>query len=571
MRRMKTAVSLISDAMMQGLLQRLLPDGADLHGTDLTWTDQQITLSLCPTTSTSPCPTCQQESDQIRSQYTRTLADLPWGACQVQYHLTVRRFRCRNPACSQCIFAERLPPLTQPYARRTTRAHADLTALGLALGGNAGARRSQQRHLPVSASTLLRLIRAAPTPDPGTPRVIGLDEWAWRRGHHYGTIIVDMETHRVLDLLPDRTAETVAAWLEQHPSVQVVCRDRFGGYAEGARQGAPQAQQVADRFHLVQNLGDALLPVLQQHKAALQAAAAATAQQQSAAPSPLDTPADRMAATNQERRPQHWQQEQDAISQQRLEQRQAAYAQVHDLHAQGTPVAEIARQVGISRKTVYAYLQQEQPPTRRVQQRRRTDRVLAPYEAYLRQRWQEGCHNSHQLWREICDQGYDGSRRTVTRFLSDLRQDTQEGVAIGREDSPFTRRRGPAARDVLSALLRPEDQRSTMERQYLEQVRAEAPDLAITETIVQEFLTMVRNRGGERLDTWMERVAQQGCAALRRFADGLRDDLDAVRAGLTEIWSNGITEGHVHRLKLVKRQCYGRAGFATLRARVLHA
>jgi transposase len=234
-------------------------------------------------------------------------------------------------------------------------------------------------------------------------------------------------------------------------------------------------------------------------------------------------------------------------------------------------VADIARQVGISRQTVYRYLRQEQPPGPRVHQRRRHDRVLAPYESYLRQRWHEGCHNSSCLYREIRDQGYPGSRVTVTRFISELRQDAQEGWAVGREQSPFTRRRGPAARDVLGALLRPVTQRSTVETQYLEHLQGATPDLTASFGLIEEFLEMVRERTGTQLPDWLKRVAKNGCDALQRFANGLCDDLAAVQAGLTEEWSNGVTEGHVHRVKLLKRQCYGRAGFATLRARVLQS
>jgi len=569
--RMTTEPTFVVDAPLQALVRHLLPERATLHCTDLTYTYQQITLSLIATTTVSPCPSCQQSSSQVRSRYIRTLADLPWGEHQVRYRLTVRRFRCTNPACAQQIFAERLPLLTQPRSRRTSRAGDELRAVGLALGGNAGASRTTQQHLPTSASTLLRLIRATPRPTIGTPRAIGLDEWAWRRSHHYGTIITDLETHRVLDLLPDRSVETVSAWLLQHPSVGIVCRDRFGPYAEAARQGAPSAIQVADRFHLVRNLGDALIAYLQQQRIHLQTAAEDAARQQPVVPAESrETMEDRMAATNHQRRPQHWQQRQDAISQLRLQRRISVYEQVHHLHIQGECVAEIARQIGISRKTVYDYLRMDQPPECRVHQRRRRHRVLAPYEAYLRRRWEEGCHNSTRLWQEIRDQDYRGSRRTVTRFIGELRQDGQEGYALGRETSPFTRRRGPAARDVLSAMLRRERQRKELERAYLRQLCAQDTGIAQTYALTQAFLALMRERQGIGLEAWIAEVEQQGCAELRRFATGLRDDLAAVTAGLSLEWSNGVTEAHIHRLKLLKRQSYGRAGFAMLRARVLH-
>src|SRR6266542_2138436 len=292
---MTTEPTFVADAQLLALFRHLLPERATLHCTDLTYTDQQITLSLIATTPTSSCRSCQNPSSRVRSRYIRTLADLPWGDQRVCYRLTVRRFRCANPACAQQIFAERLAHVTQPWSRRTTRAGDELRAVGLALGGNAGARRTTQQHLPTSASTLLRLIRATPQPAIGSPYAIGLDEWAWRRGHHYGTIITDLETHRVLDLLPDRSVETVSAWLLQHPSVRIVCRDRFGPYAEGARQGAPTAVQVADRFHLVDNLGDALIAYLQQQRMTLQAVAEDVARHQPVVPpESLETMEDRM-------------------------------------------------------------------------------------------------------------------------------------------------------------------------------------------------------------------------------------------------------------------------------------
>src|SRR5215211_177141 len=326
---MTTEPTFVADAALQALVHHLLPERATLHCTDLTYTDQQITLSLIATTPTCSCPSCQHPSAHVRSRYIRSLADLPWGEKRLCYRLMVRRFRCSNPACAQQIFAERLPQVSQPRSRRTTRAASELRAIGLALGGNAGARRSQQQRLPTSASTLLRLIRTTPRPATGTPYAIGLDEWAWRRGHHYGSIITDLETHRVLDLLPDRTVETVSAWLVQHPSVGIVCRDRFGPYADAARSGAPSAVQVADRFDLVDNLGDALIAYLQQQHMSLQAVAEDVARQQPVVPpESLKTMEDRMAATNQQRRRQHRQHHQDAISQLRLQQRIAAYEQV---------------------------------------------------------------------------------------------------------------------------------------------------------------------------------------------------------------------------------------------------
>jgi transposase len=191
--------------------------------------------------------------------------DLPWAARPVRIRLTVRKVVCRSATCSRRIFTERLPDLVATYARKTSRLVTVLWAIGVALGGQAGARLAVHLRLPTSASTLLRLVRTALVPPIPALRVIGLDEWAWRRGHRSGTIPVDLISHRVVDLLPERSAATVAAWLAQHPSITVVCRDRSELYADGIRRGAPDAVQVVDRLHLVHNLRQALEAFLLNH------------------------------------------------------------------------------------------------------------------------------------------------------------------------------------------------------------------------------------------------------------------------------------------------------------------
>jgi transposase len=316
----------------------------------------------------------------VHSRYQRRLTDLSWGTRAVHIQLIVRKFFCRNRACARRIFTERLPELVATYAQKTPRLITVLQAISTALGGQAGARLAARLRIAVSAATLLRLVRAAPAPPPATLHAVGIDEWAWRRGHRYGTILVDLATHRVVDLLPGRSAATLAAWLARHPTITVVCRDRSELYADGIRRGAPQAVQVVDRFHLVQNLRQALEAFLIDHRPALQAAAAGAA----LALTPADGHVSVMPMYRGRRRnPKPAAPQEEAARPPRHVRWVAIYETLHRLHAQGTPIATMARQLGISRPTVYAYLRRDTPPGPRRLQRPPSARLLTPYVPYL--------------------------------------------------------------------------------------------------------------------------------------------------------------------------------------------
>jgi transposase len=526
----------------------------------------QITLEVTVTSTRVPCPLCHVQTPRVHSRYTRTMADLPWGAYAVRLQLRVRKFFCDHPVCPRQIFTERLPTVAAPWARRTTRLAQLLLAFGMALGGEAGARLVARLGLRTSPDTLLRLAQAAPTPDASDPQSIGVDEWAWRRGQHYGTILVNLEDHRVLDLLPERSAESVATWLAQHPTITVVCRDRSALYADGIRRGAPHAVQVVDRFHLVKNLREAVEAFLHGQRPALQAAAALTAQVLTlgAGPGPV-TPMYRGR-----RQCSHVQQQRrEAEQQQRHATWVTTYEAIHTLHAQGLPVTTIAEQLGISRPTVYAYLRRATPPSPRSPQRSR--QVLRPYMAYLIHRWREGCTDSMQLWHELRARGYGHSARTVSRFLTRLRRASEAGWAPETQTSPYTRPQGPSARAVSFTWVCSEAKRALDAQLYIDQLSQMDRSIAQAYTLSQAFLALVRERRGNALEAWITEAAASGIEAFARFAQGLREDLAAVTAGLTLPWSNGPVEGHVNRLKLLKRQGYGRADVGLLRQRVMYA
>src|SRR5690606_27591413 len=377
-----------------------------------------ITITVQRAKADAPCPSCGGVSRSRHSSYTRLLMDLPADGRTVNIQLLVRRFRCRNPACRRRVFAERFPQLVRPHARRTERFESLLTRIGVFLGGEAGARLSQDLHVPVSPDTMLRLLyRMELTPVVGL-RVVGIDEWAWRKGLRYGTIVCDLEAGRPVELLPEARAESAARWLAGHPGIEVVSRDRAGMFADAAALGAPQAVQVADRWHLLRNLGD---------------------------------------------------------------------------------VAE---------------------------------RVLV------------------------------GLSITIVKdFVATLRRGTPAELIVRRV------RLGP--RRLRRWFTCPPEKLDENERRFLDMVLEASPSAREAYSLLQEFRRILTERRADALRAWLDQAARSSLAPLRGFARSLEQDMDAVMNALTYPWSNGRVEGCINKLKLLKRQMYGRAGIELLRRRFL--
>jgi transposase len=246
-----------------------LPDPLCLRLVGFAVDGDHVTITVATTPAEAACPLCHQYSEEAHSRYVRRVADLPWGGTIVRLRLHLRRFFCRTPACPRAIFAGRLPTVAAPYARRTTRLTALVRSIGFAAGGELGSGLAASCGCATSPDSVLRAVEAASPKPLTTPRVLGVDDWAWCRGVTYGTILVDLERRHVLDLLPDRTVATFVAWLRAHPGIQIICRDRGPLYAEGAKLGAPNAQQVVDRFHLMRNWSELLERIGIRHRTRL--------------------------------------------------------------------------------------------------------------------------------------------------------------------------------------------------------------------------------------------------------------------------------------------------------------
>ncbi|WP_102127979.1 ISL3 family transposase [Deinococcus planocerae] len=534
-------------------------DGLHLDHVVLDEQSGRIVVEVHSTTPTPVCPRCGTPSSRTRSTYTRTLADLPWGGRRVVWRLRVRRCPCLCSSCPQRIFAERFQTLTVPFARRTSRLADSLRAVGLALGGRGGERLAGLCSLVVGRKALLTLVRRVPPPSVAAVRVLGMDDWAYRKGQTYGTILVDHESRRVIDLLPDRKPNTLAAWLHAHPGVQIMTRDRAVVYANGIRQGAPETVQVADRWHLLKNLGEAVLRGLLGHGEDLKVAFAEPL------PKPGESSAEALDSPELNLMPP-----QPDVS----PHKQAQFDRIHALRAGGRSFRSIAFELQLSRNTVKKYARLDRCPERI---RRPRGQAIAAYESYLVERFNAGQRNARRLWEEICTQGFTGSASVVRHYMSDIRR--QHGVTGRRDDGSSDRpqalvptgARRPTLATLAFTVIREPEERNDRERDWMDKLMQTNDEVASVVTLAQQFADMVRRRDPSELGTWLRAATDSGIAALKGFAQGVWSDLEAVREGMWQAWSNGRVEGHVNKLKLVKRQMYGRAKFDLLRARLLAA
>jgi transposase len=462
----------------------------------------------------------------------------------VVLRIHARRFFCCNRRCTRRIFCERLPTLVAPRSRRTDQLTGALVEIGFAVGGEAGSRLAGVLAMEASPAHLLRLLRRSAIPTSEPVRVLGVDDWAKRRGRTYGTILVDLERHGPIDLLPDRTSETLAAWLTEHAGIEILSRDRGKDYAEGGREGAPNAVQVADRWHLLKNLGDVLERVMTREHRRLRDAAHQVQEERPVEPVPQQA----LTRAQQEK-------------QDRRARRVERYETVQGLKAKGMSISAIARATGLAWITAKKLASAAAFPERAI--RRPGPVSVLPYDAYLRERWRAGCRNAEQLWRELQEKGYHGSDQTVRRYIAAWRLDDPPLPTGTSALQPY------APRHVAWMFMQQADRLTGEEADYLEHLRADE-QIADLYDLAQTFRRMIRERDVACLDVWLGAAGSSSFHELRGFAVRLQQDYAAVRSALLLPWSNGQTEGQITRLKLLKRQMYGRAKLDLLRLRVLH-
>jgi len=500
-----------------------------------------LTITAYALTPTSVCPSCSQVSTHVHSYYTRSPQDLPISGRRVHLVLRVRRFRCPNPQCQKRTFAERLPNVAVS-ARQTSRLGAILESIAIVLSGQAGSRLADQLAMPVSADTLLRRAKKK-APMPPTPRILGVDDFAFRRGHSYGTILINLETHQPVDVLEDRSAETFANWLRHHPGVEVISRDRSKDYQRGATDGAPTAQQVIDRWHVLKNLREVVERFL--NRTQLHQQAQATKQL-------------RQKRTGGElvRR--------EGSRQRRL----TLYNQVTALHQQGGTISGIARQLQIGKPRVRKFLAAKSfPEWGRAQQ---TSSAIDPYREALKQLWNQGCRSPQELWQHLqAARGFSGGYMLVYRWVQ-LQKEVDEVALNQSQDEKGATVKSMAPRHLSWSFLRDPSRLEKQEQERLSLIRQEK-NTELVYSLTQQFVRMVKERKAELLSTWLGDCHRSGITELVNFAQGLEKEESALHAALTLPYSNGPVEGKINKLKYIKRSMYGRSGFPLLRQKVLKA
>jgi len=543
-----------------GLLVVLFPHLAGLDLVHIEDLGGGVRITARTRTVLLACRGCGVVSARAHDRYRRRLADLACGGRPVQVVLEARRFRCGNPACPVATFAEQVPGLTGWYQRRTAQLRGLLERVALALAGRAGSRLAAAAGAAVSRFTLIRLVRALPDPQAGPVTVLGVDDVAKRKGHSYATVLMDMDSHRLIDMLPDREAETFADWLRAHPGIEVICRDRGGAYARAAREAAPAAVQVADRFHLWQDLAEAVEKTVLACLAAMDPPPGPDNPDDPGIAASPDAPA---TAGPDGFRDVH------GRDRKLVARHRDRYAAVQALRAEGCSTREIARRLGLARNTAAKFASAASIDELLVKATRRPT-ILDPFKPYLNQRWNDGITSATALHAEIRARGWNGDIQAVFRYLRQFRtadgRDRQARPQLTAPDTPAP----PKPRQVTRWIMTHPDHLASDDAANLARLLDASPKLAAAAAHVRSFAAMMARRQGLlALEDWLTAVEAGNQPALHSFARGIRRDQQAVTAGLALPYSSGALEGKNCKIKYLKRLMYGRANFDLLRKMAL--
>ncbi|MFE4525325.1 ISL3 family transposase [Cytobacillus firmus] len=488
-------------------------------------------MILKSSSSSCVCPSCGIRSNRIHSHYTRFIQDLPINEKVVYLQVQVRKFFCTNIHCESTIFTERFS-WVEPYQRQTKRLHKVLTGLALSNNCLAAARMANLLHVAISHDSLLRLIHQVEIPVYSQPCRIGLDDFAFKKRNRYGTLIVDLESKKTIDVLDSRNTTTVQSWLKKHPSIQLVSRDGSRTYASAITEALPSSTQVTDRWHLLKGLFDALKQALIDYL-----------------PSKWTEKKRVLSLSKSEKviSPR----KSDQLREKHTDQKWERILKVQQLYQQGKAVAAIARQLNMSRGTVYRDLGQTKRPDLR------RSSILDPFLPTVQSMISEG-YTIDSIEQKIRKDGYSGSRSTLNAMAARVR----------RENSDIYTSQTVLRSKLLSNLWK-EDDFKTVIHDVPDSFLETFPHLEIIYEAVHTFQSLVRNQDYQRLEAWISQYEKVTIPSIQAFINGIKSDLEAVKNALYYPWNNGILEGQINRLKTIKRMMYGRAGYELLKRRML--
>lgn len=532
----------------------LLPVDLPLKACTISLVGESLQIKASSYQLGSLCPTCGFSSTRAHSKYIRTFGDLPTSGYEVKVSILSRKYFCDNAECTRKIFTERFNKEISPHHRRFKRCKELLVNLALELGGNKGAAISRLARLPVSPSTILRIIKRQSLPTSTvTSGIIGVDDWAFKKGNTYGTIIVDLQQNKVVDLLPDRESETICRWLKEHQEVEVISRDRGGPYSKGAREGAPQAIQVADRFHLLMNLGDATKKMFQSMGKELKELFTLYNKADKLI-EPLSTMEDLMVTKE----------DTEIIQTETINtnvELQVRFNKVKELFSQGYTIRAISRSLHIARVTIRKYIGMDILPKKKGS--RSTN--FESFHLFLLHESNRGKMYT-QLYAAILSEGFNGG---YTQFCSNMNElfKSNKIIPVSCKVDPAPMRTW-SPRNLSIMIRKDKNDINTEDGKFLELLYDKYPAIKETEQFIHSFKKLFQIKEEGTLTTWLEDV-EKSSSVIKHFAKGIQSDFQAVNNAVITPYSNGQVEGQVNRLKNIKRRMYGRAGFELLRRMVI--